>query len=335
MTAEELSRLAFLLYPHWAQPEPDHHSVDILAERIQGVQKGLLQPEDEFSAMVCWLGSCAGIHRIDQTPMPVMEMREKMRAPDFIAFPVVQDKLFPVLIEVKSHQGTELDWSESYLLSLKRFAERLNLPLLIAWKCGVLWTLVDVGHFEKNVTAFRLTLGRALSEDLLCLLFRNLRVQMNPDLELRLDFRILDDAETRPDGLMLEDTYNMQVMNAGFHCNGKEIKSYASEHFWLFLTTPNESVFERIGERECRQTFRPRADHGFTMSNVLVAQLSFGNSGDSLDWHTILTKPFPSSGRQFHDSLQAATDHDFVRYVMDIIPNTWPGFLPHTAKSTR
>jgi len=327
MNPEDLSKLAFRLYPHIARADPGKVEVDRLADRIKDIQRGLM-PEDEFAATVCWLGNCAGIHRIDQTPMPVMEMPEKMRAPDFLAFPVFQGKVVPVLIEVKSHHGAELDWSESYLFSLKRFAAHVNLPLLLAWKCGDLWTLVDLGHFEKNVTAFRLTLGRALAEDLLCLLFRNFPIQMNPDLQLRFDFRILDEVESRADGLMPEGNYHMQVAGAGFYCDGKEVKGYASEHFWLFLTTPEENEFERTGERECRQTFRPRPEHGFTLSNVLVAQLSTGNSDEALDWHTILTKPFPSVGRQFSDSLQGAIDNGFVRYVLDVVPSTWPGFLP-------
>jgi Holliday junction resolvase len=327
MNPEDLSKLAFRLYPHIAKADPGKVEVDSLADRIKDIQRGLM-PEDEFAATVCWLGNCAGIHRIDQTPMPLLEMPEKMRAPDFLAFPLFEGKIVPVLIEVKSRHVTQLDWSEPYLASLKRFAAHLNLPLLVAWKCGDLWTLVDVAHFEENVSAFRLTLERALREDLLCLLFRNLRIQMNPDLQLRLDFRILDEVETRPDGLMPEGTYHMQVTGAGFYCDGNEVKGYASEHFWLFLTTPDETEFERIGDRECRQIYRPRQEHGFTLSNVLVGQLSWGDSDEPLDWHTVLTKPLPSSGRQFSDSLQKAIENGFVRYVLDVIPNTWPAFLP-------
>lgn len=328
-TPDYISRLAFLLYPHLAA-EGDHQAAETLANRIKAIQKGLL-PEDEFSAMVCWLGNCAGIHRIDQTPMPVVEMPEQMRAPDFIAFPVVDGKRCPVLIEVKSSHDRQLDWSEGYLLSLKRFAAHLNLPLLVAWKCGDLWTLVDVEHFEKNVTAYRLTLGKALTEDLLCVLFRNLRIQMNPDLEFRLEFRILDEVAIRPDGVMPEGNYRMEVAKAGFHVDGKDISTHPPEHFWLFLSAPQEDSFERIDARHCLQTFRPLAEHGFTLSNVLVSQLSFGNEGN-IDWHTILTKPFPSSGKELRGTLQAALDNDFIRYVMDIIPRTWPSFLPEQNK---
>src|SRR5207247_487882 len=115
---------AFLLYPHIATA-PDGVSSEALAERVKTIQKGLL-PEDEFAATVCWLGNCAGIHRIDQSVMPLLASMPKMRAPDFVAFPVVLGRPLPVLVEVKSHDDKHLDWTEKYLISLKRFAEFLN-----------------------------------------------------------------------------------------------------------------------------------------------------------------------------------------------------------------
>jgi hypothetical protein len=49
MTPEEISKLAFLLYPNIARENPDTASTESLAARIQSLQKGLL-PEDEFAA---------------------------------------------------------------------------------------------------------------------------------------------------------------------------------------------------------------------------------------------------------------------------------------------
>jgi hypothetical protein len=65
---DDISKLAFLLYPHIVKSQPDVSTIESLAERIRQVQTGL-QPEDEFATTVCWLGNCAGIHRIDQAPM--------------------------------------------------------------------------------------------------------------------------------------------------------------------------------------------------------------------------------------------------------------------------
>ncbi len=328
MTPDDISKLAFLLYPLIVKSKPDFTSTESLAARIKGIQKGLL-PEDEFAATVCWLGNCGGIHRIDQSPMPLLTMTEKMRAPDFIAFTMLGNRPTPILVEVKSHHDTSLDWSASYLMSLRRFAECLHLPLLVAWKCGDLWTLVDVEHFEKNVTAYRLTLEKAFREDLFCVLFRNLRIQMNSDLELILDMTILDEVVGDTDTLLPEGPFRMKIVHVGFYRGGVEIEQHQPYSFWLFLATPDQAELRRTGKQTCQQVFRPLPNHGFSLSNVLVAQLSLGSGAEPLDWHGILTAgAFPSSGGELRDSLPGAIERGFVHYVMDIVPNTWPVFLP-------
>lgn len=132
-------------------------TAEALAERVESLKKGLL-PEDEFAATVIWLGDCAAIHRIDQTPMPLQIKPNELRAPDFLAFPIVNGGPTPVLIEVKSVHDTAIDWSEKYLHSLRTFADLLNLPLLVAWKRGDIWTLVDYRHFEKRLAHVRVIL---------------------------------------------------------------------------------------------------------------------------------------------------------------------------------
>jgi Holliday junction resolvase len=248
-----------------------------------------------------------------------------------LAFALAGAQLVPVLIEVKSHHGTRIDWSEKYLQSLRRFAEVVRLPLLVAWKNGDLWTLVDHEHFEKNVTGYRLSMEKALKEDLFCLLFRNLRIQMNPELELAMDMEILDEVTGGADTLIPEGTFQMKITKAGFYNDGAEIKSYQPEHFSLFLSTPDDVQFVRTGKQTARQIFRPLDNHSFTLSNVLTAQMSLRNTGESVDWHQILAKgSFPTSGQSLRDSLMAGIDIGFIRYVMDIVPQTWPAFFPNT-----
>jgi hypothetical protein len=53
---------------------------------------------------------------------------------------------------------------------------------------------------------------------------------------------------------------------------------------------------------------------------------------EEIDWHQTITKPFPSAGAQVRKSLQTAIDLGFIRYVMDIVPNDWPDFLPDSKK---
>jgi len=330
MTDEEISNLAFLLYPHVVRSKPDAIAIESLAKRVKGMQAGL-QPEDEFAATVDWLGNCAAIHRIEQAPMVHPALTEKMQAPDFMAFPVLCGRPFPILIEVKSHEGPSLDWSEKYLSSLRRFAEYLNLPLLVAWKRGALWLLADLNHFEKNVTAYRLPFRKAILEDLYCVLSRNLRIQMNLDLEFIGDFKITDELEDI--ATPLPERFRAEIAHVGFFRGGKEITDYEHKLSWLVYCTPDEVELRRTGKQTYQQIFRPLPDQSFTLSNVLTTQLFLGAGRESIDWHSVLREgKFPSSGREFRGLLRKGIDQGFVKYVFDIIPHTWPSFLPKQSK---
>jgi Holliday junction resolvase len=329
MSPADIAKIAFLLYPYITRTELDSASVESLAAKMRDLHKGL-SPEDEFAAKVCWLGNCAAIHRIDQTPMKVTEVDGKMRAPDFIAFPIVNGQPFPVLIEVKSHFEDKLDFSESYLNSLCLFADRMKLPLLIAWRHGAIWSLFDHNEIKKNITAYRITFERAMRQDLSCVLFRELRIQMNPALELILDMDLLDEAEGDANTLLPTGQFRFRIRDAGFYDNGVHIPKYKPLHFSLFMATPDETEFRRTGKRTFQQIYRPQKDHGLHLSNVLVAQLSMSTGQNTeINWHDIVTKALPSSGRELRESLQSAIDIGFVRYVLDIVPNDWPDFLRH------
>ncbi len=325
MDPQELSKAAYALYPHLSASDGGETG-EALAKRIESLKKGLM-PEDEFAATAMWLGNCAAIHHIDQTPMPLQVGRDEMRAPDFLAFPIVNGQPRPVLIEVKAVDEMAVDWSDKYLKSLRTFAELLNLPLLVAWKWRDLWTLVDHHHFEKNVTAHRLTSEKALKEDLMCALFRDLRVMMNPEVELIFDMEILDEISGDAGDLIPAGMLGMKIVNAGFYRNGEKMTDEFG--LMLFLAAPEDEEFRRTGKQTCQQVFRPLRDSSFTLSRVLIAQLSLGAKDGELNWHQILAKgEFPSKGSDVRDSLRAGLDHDFVRYVMDTVPHEWPDFLP-------
>ena len=94
-------------------------------------------------------------------------------------------------------------------------------------------------------------------------------------------------------------------------------------------SAPDEEDFRRTGKQTCQQIFRPLADHGFTLSNVLATQLALKTVGESIDWHQVLREGnFNSSGREFRSLLRGGIDKGFIRYVFDVMPKTWPSFLP-------
>jgi hypothetical protein len=150
---------------------------------------------------------------------------------------------------------------------------------------------------------------------------------MNPELELVLDMQIMDEVEGDADTLLPKGTFTMKITHASFYSSGNEITDKNAFAFSLFLATPDESEFRRTGKQTCKNIFRPIDNHGFSLANVLVAQLSLREAGERIDWHRILTKPLPSSGLELRQSLRQGIDHGFIKYVMDIVPNTWPDFL--------
>jgi Holliday junction resolvase len=325
MRPEDIARLAFLLYPDLVKT--DELNPESLAEKIQALRKGL-QPEDEFAATVIWLGQCPAINRLEHCSLQIARGVERLRAPDFLAIASSKFGSVPLLIEVKSHHGRRLRWSAKYLQSLRAYAEAMHLPLLVAWRFGDIWTLVDHRHFKKNVTGYELSLETAFKEDLFCLLFGNLRIQMNSEIEFRLALRILDDLHGDEDTPIPPGSMHIEIKAAGFYHQGAEVTGYLPEHFSLFLTSPDSAEFVRTGKQTAQQTFRPLEEHIFSLSNVLSTQLSFSNGGRQVDWHKLFARgSLPTSGQKLRDSLGAGLDLGFINCVMNIIPQTWPSFL--------
>lgn len=325
---DPLSRLAFALFPELAAEAINAGNVEPLTQRMRDIQRGM-SAEDELAAKVSWLGNSAGIHRIDQIPLAAIEIDGRMRAPDFIAFPIVNGRPYPVLIEVKSKHDQRLKFSDSYLTSLRLFADRLRLPLLIARKCGGLWTLFDHRRFQRGEKGHRITLGTALMEDLSCALFRDIRVMMNPDIELAINMELVDEIEVKESDLLPAGIYTWQLRGGGFFLHGNQITDYDASHFSLFLAMPDTTELRRTGARTWQHVIRPEPESGFNLSNVLVGQLSLMYSDEEdLNWHQILRRPFPSSGRELRQSIRSAIEKGFVQYGMDIVPHTWPDFVP-------
>jgi Holliday junction resolvase len=162
-----LAKIAFALYPSVFPGGEGSVDSESLSTRLNDIRKGFL-PENELFAILSWLGNCAAIHRIDQTPMPVKDTSD-FRAPDFLVFAKHNGRIVPLLIECKAPTNNKLKWSESYLNSLKYFASVLKLPLLVAWKFNNMWLVVDSSHFQRKVTGYHLDYETAIKENLMSL----------------------------------------------------------------------------------------------------------------------------------------------------------------------
>ena len=102
---------------------------DAFVARLKGIHRGF-NAEHEFAAIASWLGRCKLVAHPDE----LYATNGEFRVPDFLIVSQVNGREVPVLVEVKTTDDDELVWSEKYLASLRRFAELLHMPLLVAWK---------------------------------------------------------------------------------------------------------------------------------------------------------------------------------------------------------
>src|SRR6266498_2023257 len=166
-------------------------------ERFKALERGL-PAEDEFVTLINWLGKCELIHKLDQEQTP-LSSRDQYQVPDFFAVFNVNERKIPVLIEVKSTKNTNLKWSEKYFEKFKRYANLLNLPLLIAWKCTfnesdfAYWTLFDSSAFEKPYKSYKISLQIASRENLLGQLAGEFALAIEAGVGLHLNLKLIGD----------------------------------------------------------------------------------------------------------------------------------------------
>jgi Holliday junction resolvase len=307
-------------------PTPADAELGILVKRVQEIHAGL-NAEKEFFALVSWLGRCATINQIDHRKMPVEGAAENLRPPDFVAVCRYNEKLVPVLIEVKTKDDDKLVWSHEYLTSLRGFAELLHLPLLVAWKRQGMWVLADTAHFQKRVTAYHLSFDTALKENLMSVMFGDALVVLKESFQFVLDAEV---SEPLPEeGLIPEGTYKMKIKGGGFFIDDQRANDLSDEQAWLFMSCPDDNHIVRTDTNLVRIIHQPQSETSFPLFHVLLTQLAWDKAdGADIDWNEEISRPpLPSSGTRLREALHEGLELGTVRYVLEQVPNTTPKFL--------
>lgn len=334
---KDITKLAFGLYPHLFPGGEQEVNAESISERIERIRAGL-EPETEFFATVSWLGRCPGIHRIDQTPMPVERQEKDLRAPDFIAFSNYKESRIPLLIEVKTSNEDKIEWTESYFNSQKQFAQLLDLPLLIAWKWNGIWLLCDVAHFQKKVTAYHLSIRTAFEQNLMSLLFGNSHIRMAEKFGFVLDCLLLDPKPERMHPLLPAGEYKMQIKGASFFVGDQELalSQIDPSIFALFLATPTTNEVLTIAEDRIKIIYRPEPETSFPLSHVLLTTLYMQHQSEEyIKWDEVLRYgPFAFSGDEIRNAFPLGFKGGFIQYVLEQVPETMPHFLQRLETSS-
>ncbi|MGC9659203.1 UNVERIFIED_CONTAM: hypothetical protein KWE07_08590 [Acinetobacter pittii] len=300
---------------------------DTVAEHVRRLDIGL-PVEDEFSVVCAWLGKCQLLHKLDQQQVPVTS-KQRFQVPDLLAKFSTQTNKSPVLIEVKSKKGNVLSFKPDYLERLKRYADLVSMPLLIAWKFHNFWLLFEARHMKKFNKNFNITFETAMKENLIGELAGDIayKIGEGAGLHFWLDQQGLLSVEkeknkqTELDTIEFENVYftnyeKMQILDLE-----SDIKS-------LFATWDLVEKIEQINSRTYLHYIAEKEGLQFTHM-ALVRLLNAENPHEIRPhWRSLLHKEkVISSVTDFSSALNKALDQKIVSYIFNIRPQNIPEFL--------
>ena len=308
---DDLARLIFEATAQSTGPE----DLRRVAARLVNLSRGI-PAEDEFSAVVGWLGRCRLIHRLSQDHRP----SSSYRVPDLLAIFEYENRAVPVLIEVKVCKKRTLSWTPEYLRSLTNYAAVLNLPLLIAWKHGTLWVLFEPRHLRLAVKNLNIRFVDALPESLMSLIAGDFSFSFRPGAGLSFKLRKNDKTETG---------WNATIEEARFiHPDGSLVAT-APGVLPLFGCIDQESEIEETESHLIQRFVIPDHQQAEFAHRALVTILTtFNREHRSPQWRAILKrKSDPAGVIDIHDKARQALKHGFLNIVGNIQPRTMPEFL--------
>jgi len=339
---EQLARLAFeaieQLYPNISVTSED------FIKKLKQLERGL-PVEDEFAMLVSWLGKCKLIHKLGQEQYPISS-KILYQVPDFFAVFEYKGRDIPTLIEVKTTKDLLLSWSSKYMGKIRRYADLLNLPLLIAWKFCPLddsnwayWSLFDVNAFTKPREAYKITLKIASRESILGELAGDFFLDIKAGVGLHIQMELIRESE---DWQKMRETGHFFGATRGFWTdgNGNEIK-FDDVHLSPELLAVLECV-PPLSESS-REDTTSTITWSFTLSEdyllpahrmlpILLTEAltpeALGVENDEFRWRSILEKGHSIvPAREIANIAEQGVNHRIMNMIFHQIPETMPSFL--------
>jgi Holliday junction resolvase len=329
---------AYTVYEALVRHGWDSTDAEALWRRVQRLARGL-PAEDEFCAILSWLGRCRLVHRLDQRVFPT-GAQDTFRVPDLFAIFERHGHDIPVLIEVKTSSTPTLSWKPGYLESLRRYADTMGLPLLIAWKPAVtrMWTLVDVARFRLARVNYQLSWQTAMMGNLLGYLAGDFVVSLAPGVGMHFELKHEQTVSmVKTESGAVEEAV-LSVQDIYLTNKDNQRSSSMSQALWaLFLSTELEDWTDVSNETFTHHFVVPEERLGTWAHKSLVTMLNLFHGVDTnmnpSQWSTILERhTFPFASGDLRDEAITGIDRGLVRYVFDIRPDQMPSFLGSNAK---
>jgi Holliday junction resolvase len=297
-----------------------------IVKKVQQLQKGL-PSEDEFMLLLSWLGKCRLVHKLDQLQAPPSS-KEELRVPDLLAIFDYNDRLVPVLIETKVSKKRKLSWTPDYLESLRRYANLMKLPLLVAWKWPELnfWTLCDISIFEKPYKNYKLSFEKATKNSLMGKLAGDFSFFFKPGVGIHLKLEKLEKLESKDP---TEEHWHLKISDAYYSDGmGNRLNTLGTGIWWLFLSAEQKTELEEYDDHFF-QRFIISEESAMNMAHRLLPIITMGmKMSQPIPWRELLRKhSFKVGSKDLLEEIRAAIPKNIISYIFHLQPEAIPPFL--------
>jgi len=290
-----------------------------IADRVRVLEIGL-PAEEQFCAIANWLGRVRLIHKLDQFQTP-SSSRDRWRVPDLLGIFEHRERDVPVLIEVKTSEDRTLSWRPDYLAAHQRYADAVNLPLLVAWRHHSFWALFEVRHFAKAKKNFNISFSTAMKQSLMGELLGVFSFSLRPGCGLHLRIKKLTPETDEGFHGLIEEAFWEKP-------NGDRVKN-APGVLPLFTCLDQEPVLTDEGTHVQQSFVIPHNHQAEFAHRALVTLLRLVTHGDEVRWPQILEegRGVPTVPKGLRVAARQALDSGFLEYGIDYSPNSMPTFL--------
>jgi len=305
---------------------PGSDTPEALLARLKQVERGL-EPEDEFSLILTWLGKCRLVHKLCQEQLPLASV-DTYRVPDLIAAFEYDKRIVPVLIEVKKREPKNPASLDSDSLSLNggylRYAELLSLPMLVAWKYRGFWTLFEMQHAKLAAKNYKIDFDTAMKENLLGPLAGDFLYRLAPGTRIRVRIRKL----TEPDS---EGGFDGEVTDAHFENPLGERVPEIPHLLSLFLFWDSDGEVIEEGNYVVQSFVVPEVEIAEFASRTLsrIMNAWAGMKQRPVNWRAIIhdASHFAHNSGQLHSVLREGARYGVVTDLSTLHPSSPPSFL--------
>jgi len=278
--------------------------------------------ESEFMALSLWSGRCQYIHKLDRDTFPKDSPYD---VPDFLCFFDVHGKIIPVLIEVKASKNETIKFTKKYYAALKAYADKLHLPILIAFKFTGFdrpqWALFEIQKMATPTGTGKANIWEIMKQDLSHILLGNFYFQIRQGTTIAMR---ISKEKVNEDGSIvgkIDDIYWETY-------DGSRVESVPLLHL-LFTLSEDDVKIEEYPDHVIQKFFKVGDDSAVAYWALPIA-VGFAKymAGEIINWDRVIREGrFSFSLPDMERAVEEAQKNGLAGPIIYNRPQDMPKFL--------